>query len=166
MTSLAGYSSRVRLLRGPFVKQLRSPMRRLVVALGLSVMLTGCGESPTSPSHFAAFAQTDLRSGTGSEAVSSSRLTVHYTLWLYNATTANNKGVQVESSIGATPFTFVLGSGDVIEGWNRGLAGMRVGGLRRLVVPPSLAYGAERNGIIPPYATLLFEIELVEIASS
>ena len=141
-------------------------MRCLVVALGLAALLAGCGESPVWPSHFAAFAQTDLRSGTGSEAVASSRVTVHYTLWLYSATAGGNKGAQVETSVGATPFTFVLGSGEVIEGWNRGLAGMRVGGLRRLVVPPSLAYGAPRNGILPPYATLLFEIELLEIASS
>jgi FKBP-type peptidyl-prolyl cis-trans isomerase FkpA len=131
----------------------------------LAAFSAACGESPTSPSHFAAVEQTDLRAGTGAEAVANSRLTVHYTLWLYNATAAGNRGVQVESSVGQTPFSFTLGSPDVIEGWNRGLAGMRVGGLRRLVVPPSLGYGDTRNGPIPGNATLLFEIELLEVAT-
>jgi FKBP-type peptidyl-prolyl cis-trans isomerase FkpA len=132
----------------------------------LSAGCIACGESPTSPSHFAAFAQTDLREGTGAEAATNNRLMVHYTLWLYDETAAGNKGLQVESSIGQMPFSFVLGSAEVIEGWNRGLAGMRVGGLRRLVVPPSLGYGDTRNGPIPPNATLLFEIELLDIAAS
>lgn len=138
---------------------------RVLLLLSLAAASVSCGESPTSPSHFAAFEQTDLRAGTGAEAASNTKLTVHYTLWLYNATAAGNKGPQVESSVGATPFSFVLGAGDVIDGWERGLAGMRVGGLRRLVVPPSLGYGDTRNGAIPGNATLLFEIELLDVAA-
>lgn len=127
-------------------------------------MLTAaCGESPTSPSHFAAFVQTDLREGSGAEAVASSEVTVHYTLWLYSTSAAGNKGPQVESSVGQEPFSFVLGAGNVIQGWERGVVGMRVGGLRRLVVPPSLGYGDTRNDSIPPNATLLFEIELLDV---
>ena len=141
------------------------PALRVVVTLGLSAVVATCGASPTEPSHFAPFARTDLRAGTGPAAAAGHTLRVHYTLWLYGASAPDNKGVRVESSDGQTPFSFVLGAGDVIDGWNEGLTGMRVGGLRRLVVPPSLGYGTSRNGVIPPNATLLFEIELVEVAA-
>ena len=136
------------------------------IALALSLVVAGCGEAPTEPSHFAPFSQSDLRIGTGDAAVSSNRLAVHYTLWLYNASAADHKGVQIETSAGLDPFSFVLGSSEVIDGWNQGLAGMRVGGLRRLVIPPSLGYGQSRNGIIPQNTTLLFEIELISVATS
>jgi FKBP-type peptidyl-prolyl cis-trans isomerase FkpA len=139
---------------------------KFLLVLVVSVLLSACSESPTEPSHSAAFARTDLRAGSGAEAASGNTLRVNYTLWLYSATAADNKGVKVESSDTETPFSFVLGSGQVIDGWNQGLTGMRVGGLRRLVVPPSLGYGDTRKGIIPPNATLLFEIELVEITTT
>jgi FKBP-type peptidyl-prolyl cis-trans isomerase FkpA len=148
------------------VAALGSSMFRAALVLAMSVVVAACGEAPTEPSHFAPFSQTDLLLGTGEAAVSSNRLTVHYTLWLYDASAAGNRGVQIESSVGLTPFTFALGSGEVIQGWNQGLAGMRVGGRRRLVIPPSLAYGQNRNGIIPPNATLLFEIELMSVTTS
>jgi FKBP-type peptidyl-prolyl cis-trans isomerase FkpA len=134
--------------------------------LAISAGVAACGDAPTSPSHFAPFSQTDLVLGSGEAAASSNRLTVHYTLWLYDASVTGNKGVQIESSRGQTPFSFTLGSGEVIDGWNQGLTGMRVGGQRRLIVPPSLAYGETRQGIIPPNATLLFEIELISLAAS
>ena len=136
------------------------------IVLILSALIAGCGETPTTPSQFAAFSQTDLRVGTGTEATSSNRVTVDYTLWLYDATATGNRGIQIESSVGGTPFTFVLGSSDVIQGWNRGVAGMRVGGIRRLVIPPSLAYGQNRKGIIPQNATLVFDIELLDVTTS
>ena len=138
---------------------------RFVTVVGLAAAVASCGETPTGPSDFAPFAQTDVRAGTGAEAVASSTLTVNYTLWLYSGSAADNKGVRVESSVGATPFSFILGGTGVIDGWNRGLTGMRVGGLRRLVIPPSLGYGDTRNGIIPPNATLLFEIELLDVTT-
>ena len=136
------------------------------MALILSALITGCGETPTTPSQYAPFSQTDLRVGTGTEATTSNRVTVDYTLWLYDATATGNRGIQIESSVGGTPFTFVLGSSDVIQGWNRGIAGMRVGGIRRLVIPPSLAYGQDRKGIIPQNATLVFDIELLDVTTS
>lgn len=145
---------------------LRQSTLRTIAALTLSVVFAACGEAPTTPSQYAPFSQTDIRLGTGTEAAATNTLTVNYTLWLYDATATANKGVQIESSVGGTPFTFVLGSGSVIEGWDRGLVGMRVGGVRRLVVPPSLAYGPNRKGIIPENATLLFDIELLDVTTS
>ena len=134
-----------------------------VALVGLSAVIAGCGGSPTSPSNNAAFGQTDLRVGTGADAVSGSRVTVNYTGWLYNASQPDQKGAQFDSSVGQTGFSFTLGAGSVIAGWERGVVGMKVGGLRRLVIPPSLAYGASRNGPIPPNATLMFEIELLNV---
>lgn len=135
----------------------------LFVLVVLSVIAAGCDDSPTSPSNNAPFSQTDLRLGTGADAVAGRLLTVHYTGWFYNASQPDQKGVQFDSSAGQTPFLFTLGAGQVISGWDRGVAGMKVGGLRRLVVPPALGYGSGRNGPIPPNATLLFEIELMEV---
>jgi FKBP-type peptidyl-prolyl cis-trans isomerase FkpA len=134
-----------------------------LVALILWTSSAGCTESVTSPSGTAPFSQTDLRAGTGATAIVGSTVTVHYTGWLYGESRPDQKGMQFDSSAGGTPFTFGLGVGQVISGWDQGVPGMRVGGLRRLVIPPSLAYGAIRTGPIPPNATLVFEIELLEV---
>jgi FKBP-type peptidyl-prolyl cis-trans isomerase FkpA len=104
-----------------------------------------------------------VRVGNGTEATSGTSVTVNYTGWLYDAAKLDGKGLQFETSIGAAPFTFTLGVGQVIAGWDQGVAGMKIGGLRRLVIPPSLAYGAVRYGPIPPDATLVFDIELVDV---
>jgi FKBP-type peptidyl-prolyl cis-trans isomerase FkpA len=136
---------------------------RLVTLAVLSTMIVGCDDSPTAPSSYSPFTQGDLRVGTGAEAASGNVLTVHYTGWLYNGSQPDQKGAQFDSSAGLSPFVFTLGVGEVIPGWDQGLAGMRVGGLRRLVIPPSLAYGPTRNGPIPPNATLIFEVELVGV---
>jgi FKBP-type peptidyl-prolyl cis-trans isomerase FkpA len=118
--------------------------------------------SPASPSNSAPFSQTDLRVGTGTAATSGQTLTVNYTGWFYDASKPDQKGLTFDTSIGKTAFSFTLGAGQVIEGWDRGVAGMQVGGLRRLVVPPSLAYGATRSSAIPANTTLLFEIALLD----
>ena len=89
-------------------------------------------------------------------------MTVNYTGWLYDATKPDSKGPQFGTS-GDTPFSFSINNGEVIPGWDQGVLGMKVGGLRRLIIPPSLAYGAARNGPIPPNATLVFEIELLSV---
>jgi FKBP-type peptidyl-prolyl cis-trans isomerase FkpA len=136
---------------------------RTVVCVAIAAALSACGSSPTSPST-APFSKTDLLTGTGTDAVTGKLVTVNYTGWLYDASKADGKGVQFDTSVGRTPFSFALGYGEVIQGWDQGLPGMKVGGLRRLVIPPSLAYGSVRNGPIPPYATLVFDIELVEVA--
>ncbi|MGV3519035.1 FKBP-type peptidyl-prolyl cis-trans isomerase [Luteitalea sp.] len=111
---------------------------------------------------------TDLTAGTGAEAVSGSRMVVDYFGWLYSTATTDNKGNLFDTSLqtGRTPFQFVLGAGQVIQGWDQGLPGMRVGGVRRLVIPPALAYGSTGSGSIPPNATLVFEVRLNDIVIS
>jgi FKBP-type peptidyl-prolyl cis-trans isomerase FkpA len=134
-------------------------------AVAVCCALAGaCNDSPTVPSNFAPFSQTDLRVGTGGDAVTGRTLTVQYTGWYFNDSRPDDKGPIFDTSAGGDPFVFILGTGGVIEGWDRGLTGMRVGGLRRLVIPPSLAYGRFRQNSIPPNATLLFEVELLEVA--
>lgn len=134
-----------------------------VVLLALVAAACGGDSSPTAPSQPSApYSQTDLRVGTGLEATPGRRATVNYSLWLYNPSGTDGKGTHVQSS--TTPFTFLLGAREVITGWDQGVAGMRVGGLRRLVVPSNLAYGAAgRPPEIPGNATLVFDIELVGV---
>jgi FKBP-type peptidyl-prolyl cis-trans isomerase FkpA len=142
---------------------------RLTVALSLFALLAGsalsmsCGDAPTAPTPFAPFSQEDLRSGTGDAVVNGNTLLVHYSLWLYAPGEPGGKGPMVESSRVGEPFRFTVGQGQVIGGWDQGVLGMQQGGLRRLVVPPSRAYGGERRGNIPPHSTLVFEIDLLEI---
>ena len=143
--------------------------RRLIVSIlsaALSLGAAGCGDSnpnePTPPR--AEYSQTDLRVGTGTEATNGRTLTVNYTGWLYSPSGQDGKGSQFETSVGSTPFNFQLGTGRVIAGWDRGVPGMRVGGLRRLVLPPELAYGSTGSPPdIPPDATLVFEVDLQAI---
>ncbi|HEX2457727.1 MAG TPA: FKBP-type peptidyl-prolyl cis-trans isomerase [Vicinamibacterales bacterium] len=132
-----------------------------VVLFLVAAVSAGCGGSPTTPT--APFSQSDVRVGTGASAASGNTLSVNYTGWIYDASQPEQKGAKFESSIGSTPLSFVLGAGQVIPGWDQGIPGMRVGGLRRLVIPPSLAYGGTRNGPIPPNATLVFEVELLSV---
>lgn len=141
----------------------RASLCRLFPLLVLAVAVSACSDSVTAPSNFAPFSQTDLRVGTGGDAVAGRQLTVNYTGWFYSEARPDNKGPVFDTSEGGEPFTFTLGVGDVIAGWDEGTLGMKVGGLRRLVIPPSLAYGSFRRGAIPPNATLVFEIELLEV---
>jgi FKBP-type peptidyl-prolyl cis-trans isomerase FkpA len=127
---------------------------------------SGCSDSPTVPSNFAPYSQTDLRVGTGGDAVNGKILSVQYTGWYFNDARPDDKGPVFDASVEGEPFVFTLGVGGVIEGWDRGIAGMRVGGLRRLVIPPSLAYGRFRQNSIPPNATLLFEVELLGVSDT
>jgi FKBP-type peptidyl-prolyl cis-trans isomerase FkpA len=137
---------------------------RAYVVLACAMLAAGCG-SPAAPTDAVPFSQLDLRVGTGTDAVAGKTLSVNYTGWIYDATKTDQKGLQFDTSIGRDVFTFTLGGAQVIQGWDQGVPGMKIGGLRRLVVPPSLAYGASRNGPIPPNATLVFEIELVDVQS-
>jgi FKBP-type peptidyl-prolyl cis-trans isomerase FkpA len=107
----------------------------------------------------------DLTPGTGVEIKSGQTALVHYTGWLYDAAAAENKGEKFDSSVDRNePFEFDVGAGHVIRGWDEGVVGMKVGGKRRLVIPPDMGYGARgAGGVIPPGATLVFDVELVEI---
>jgi FKBP-type peptidyl-prolyl cis-trans isomerase FkpA len=121
--------------------------------------------SPTAPSTPGApFSQTDLRVGTGAEAASGRTLTVNYSGWLYDPSQSESKGQRFDTSIGRAPFSFQLGAGRVIRGWDQGLVGMRVGGQRRLVIPPELGYGSAGSPpAIPSNATLVFDVELLGV---
>ena len=128
-----------------------------------ALCVASCSNSPTLPSSSAPYSQVDLLAGTGTEAASGNTLTVNYTGWIYDSTKPDSKGLQFDSSVGRDPFQFILGTQSVITGWDKGIVGMKVGGIRRLVIPPSLAYGDTRNHSIPPYSTLVFDIELIAV---
>jgi FKBP-type peptidyl-prolyl cis-trans isomerase FkpA len=134
----------------------------MAVLLVVSAMVAGCDDTPVTPSS-PEYSQTDLRLGTGAEAVSGSAVSVTYTGWFYDVTKSDRKGLVFDTTAGRDPLTFTLGIGAVITGWEQGLIGMKVGGARRLILPPSLAYGSNRYASIPPNSTLIFDIELVEI---
>ena len=107
----------------------------------------------------------DLAPGSGAEIRSGQTAVVHYTGWLYDAAAPESKGAKFDSSVDRNdPFEFPLGAGHVIKGWDGGVVGMKVGGKRRLVIPPEMGYGSRgAGGVIPPGATLVFDVELVEI---
>ena len=149
-------------------------LTHLLLVLSASIITAGC----KPPAERAAPAQesaelpaitelevVDIVEG-GGEAVEPGQVAVvHYTGWLYDPAAADAKGPKFDSSRDrGDPFRFPVGAGRVIAGWDQGVAGMKVGGQRRLVIPPDLAYGERgAGGVIPPGATLLFEIELLGI---
>ena len=140
-----------------------SSVLRLLFPVVFCAFVLGCTHDTTGPSSSQPFSVVDLTPGTGAAAANNLNLTVDYTGWLFDSTKVDNKGLVFDTSIGKTPFTFTLGVGDVIKGWDTGLVGMKVGGVRRLVIPPSLGYGSVRQTSIPPNATLLFEITLEDV---
>jgi FKBP-type peptidyl-prolyl cis-trans isomerase FkpA len=109
----------------------------------------------------------DQKPGAGAEAVSGKAVIVHYTGWLYDPAAPDGHGTKFDSSLDrSVPFGFFLGAGKVIKGWDEGIIGMKVGGKRTLVIPPGKAYGERgAGGVIPPNATLLFDVELLEVKS-
>ena len=140
-----------------------SRLKWFVCAIAL-LIASGCGsETPSSPSQSqprAEFAQTDLRVGTGTTASNGRALTVNYTGWLFDPARPEQKGTQFDSG---SNYPFTLGAGRVIRGWDQGVLGMRVGGLRRLTIPPELGYGSTGSGPIPPNASLVFDVELLNV---
>jgi len=156
------------------------PSRRaLLLGLVTSVTAAACGGSssdtaptPVDTSYITnlPLTITDVTAGTGAEAATGSRVVMDYYGWLYSATGTENKGTLFDTSLrtGAAPIQFVLGAGSVIQGWEQGIPGMKVGGIRRLIIPPALAYGStgSSNGAIPPNATLVFDIRLNDILVS
>ncbi len=148
------------------------PPRALVAALlatALALGVAGCAR-PAVPAaapedQVATLERHDVVVGQGTEATTGSKVTVHYSGWLYDDVAVDHKGKPFDSSRdGGMPFRFVIGKGQVIAGWDQGVAGMRAGGQRRLVIPSSLAYGdAGAGGVIPPKATLVFDVELLHV---
>lgn len=138
---------------------------RYLVILAFAAAVAGCGkDTPTSPSVNAnvPYSQTDIRVGTGAEAVNGRTVTVGYALWLYDPNAAQNKGTAIPQP--GNTFSFVVGGGQVIQGFNQMVTGMRVGGQRRAVIPPNLAYGSQgQPPQIPGNATLVFEVELLNV---
>ena len=131
-----------------------------------SIFLAACGgDGSAENSSVAELIRQDEQVGAGAEAQSGRVVTVHYTGWLYDAARADHKGAKFDSSRDRNePFSFNLGAGEVIPGWDQGVAGMKVGGRRTLTIPPDMGYGARgAGGVIPPNATLLFDVELLNV---
>ena len=107
----------------------------------------------------------DTVQGTGAEATAGNQVRVHYTGWLYDPTAKNSRGKKFDSSKDrGDPFSFGLGGGQVIRGWDEGVQGMKVGGTRVLTIPADLGYGARgAGGVIPPNAMLVFEVDLLSV---
>jgi FKBP-type peptidyl-prolyl cis-trans isomerase FkpA len=144
-------------------------MRRLLLLLSLSLplwLLGGCKPSgPPSGGSIATFQMIDERVGSGAEARPGDQVTVHYTGWLYDEKAKDQRGEKFDASADhGQPFSFPLGGGQVIRGWDEGVAGMRVGGKRKLMIPAEYGYGASgAGGVIPPNASLVFEVELLDV---
>ena len=151
----------------------RPPRHAAGVTVGalaaIGALLTGCQSdnplTPTdsiAPTEIPAFTITDLIVGTGDPTANGDFLTLEFTLWLYDDTQPDNKGQQIQTTVG-NPTTYVLGSGLAIVGFEQGLVGMRTGGERRLIVPPALAFGAFGSGAVPPNASVVFDVRLVRL---
>jgi len=145
---------------------------RLSYALLLSAMfsITACSEhapqvAPTTEQSNAQMTIIDVKTGKGAQATAGHNVTVHYTGWLYDEVAPDHKGNKFDSSRDCNePFDFPLGGGRVIKGWDQGVEGMKVGGQRTLIIPPQLGYGARgAGGVIPPNATLVFDVELLGV---
>jgi FKBP-type peptidyl-prolyl cis-trans isomerase FkpA len=137
-----------------------------LAAVILSVILLPAGafsETTRGANKVTELIKKDTKIGTGEEATIGKAVEVHYTGWLYDLDAADKKGTKFDSSRDrGTPFSFLLGAGRVIKGWDKGVAGMKIGGQRTLIIPPEMAYGARGAGnVIPPNSALIFDVELI-----
>jgi FKBP-type peptidyl-prolyl cis-trans isomerase FkpA len=141
--------------------------RRCLLPALILALSAACGEKPAArpPSPVNSLEIVDLKAGEGASIAAGQQAVVQYTGWLYEASTPDKKGTEFDSSRKTgEPFRFTVGAGQVIKGWDQGVVGMKIGGSRRLTVPPDLAYGENgAGGVIPPSATLVFEVELMGI---
>jgi FKBP-type peptidyl-prolyl cis-trans isomerase FkpA len=145
------------------------PMRGVVMLSLVLILMSACNPTPTAPPAIQVPAQKfeskDITVGTGNAIASGQTAVVHYTGWLFDPSASDHRGKKFDSSRDrGQPFRFPLGGGQVIKGWDEGVAGMQVGGHRELTIPPDKGYGAAGAGdSIPPNSTLLFEVELLAI---
>jgi FKBP-type peptidyl-prolyl cis-trans isomerase len=141
-------------------------LRRLSVVVLVGLIAACSGKPSAAPTGGVSSMQSvEIKPGTG-EAITAGKIAVvQYTGWLYEAAAKDNKGKQFDSSLTqGRSFRFPVGTGQVIKGWDQGVVGMKVGGSRRLIIPADLAYGdSGAGGVIPPGATLVFDIDLVAI---
>lgn len=149
----------------------------LAVALSGSVFMAACSDKTattgttgtSSPQatdiKMVDLVKTDVKVGDGAEATAGKMVSVHYTGWLYDEAAADKHGKKFDSSRDrGQPFQFPLAGGQVIKGWDEGVQGMKIGGQRTLVIPPEMGYGARgAGGVIPPNATLVFDVELLGV---
>ncbi|MFC3458836.1 MULTISPECIES: FKBP-type peptidyl-prolyl cis-trans isomerase [Massilia] len=145
-------------------------MNRYVSTLGLALVLSTGAAWAAAPAAASAAAPAKLQLqkidsvvGKGKQAVAGNTVTVKYTGWLYSPQAPQGHGPQFDTSVGGAPFTFPLGMGAVIKGWDQGVVGMKVGGKRTLIIPAELGYGSRGVGPIPPNANLIFDVELVDV---
>ena len=149
-------------------------MKRAIVLVAVLLVAAGCRDqltselpegAPMADTGITQLQKTDVKVGEGTEARAGRVVRVHYTGWLYDASAGDKRGNKFDSSKdGNMPFDFTLGAKEVIPGWDEGVAGMKVGGVRVLTIPPAMAYGARgAGGVIPPNATLVFDVELLDV---
>ena len=140
-------------------------MSGMKTLFGLSMLVFGLSFAGYAVADSSGLTKIDVKIGTGKEATPGKMVRVHYTGWLFDKSAADNKGKKFDSSRDRSGnFTFPLGVGRVIKGWDQGVQGMKVGGQRTLIIPSSMGYGARGAGsIIPPNATLVFDVELMGV---
>lgn len=140
---------------------------RLLLALPLLAALLACTpalQALPASDPIARFEIIDQRSGEGAPAQAGQTVSVHYTGWLFDADAPQQRGAKFDSSLDrGQPFSFTVGGGQVIRGWDEGVAGMQVGGTRVLMIPPEYGYGERRVGPLPANASLVFEVQLLGI---
>jgi FKBP-type peptidyl-prolyl cis-trans isomerase FkpA len=151
------------------MKHFISACAACTLGLALSLTLAGCERPKTPPaqagvdSSAISLQKIDTVPGTGKEATAGATVVVNYTGWLYAPKAPQQHGAQFDSSVGREPFSFHLGAGQVIKGWDEGVQGMKVGGKRTLVIPAAMGYGEDGGGPIPPNANLIFDVELLDV---
>ena len=134
------------------------------IVMLIFMMISGCSEGEKELTNSPMLKLEDTHIGKGSEARDGQLVTVHYTGWLYDENRPDNKGPKFDSSLDRNEsFKFQVGAGQVIAGWDQGVPGMKVGGTRKLTIPPDLGYGSREMGLIPPNSTLIFEVQLLDV---